>query len=122
MRSPIINVVVEDATGAQPIGRPLTVERIEGQGEDSLVVVLDANKLGCLPATDSNDVARKLGEAIQHAAVKTGGIIDGVELTGPQLTMALSDMTEEFLRMRSQLDLIAAEDPHLMERTSASCK
>lgn len=45
-------------------------------------------------SSESDDVAAKLADAITSAAVKAGGVEPGMELSGPQLLLAVNDMAE----------------------------
>ena len=67
--------------------KPFMTRRHVGHFRDRLRGILEES--GQLPCNDDNP---KLAAAITEAAVKSGGVSPGIELTGPQLLLALDDM------------------------------
>lgn len=65
---------------------------------DHLEAVLE--RLGS--ASESDDAAAKLAGAVTSAAVKAGGVEPGMELSGPQLLLAVNDMADALIEKQSQ--------------------
>lgn len=63
--------------------------------------------------SDSNDFAGRLVAAIEDTCVSTGGIAKGTQLSGPQALMAMSDLSEEFLRLREVEATYQSDKPQL---------
>lgn len=55
-------------------------------------------------ASKTDDKAAKLAGAITDAAVKAGGVEPGIELSGPQLLMAVNDMAETIINLQRKAD------------------
>ena len=60
----------------------------------------------------SDSAAVKLAKAITEAAVKAGGIVPGVALSGPQLLMAMDDMAEALVSLQDRPALVSQADVH----------
>ena len=60
----------------------------------------------------SDSAAVKLAKAITEAAVKAGGIVPGVALSGPQLLMAVDDMADAIVSHQAPLPLLLDADIH----------
>lgn len=75
---------------------------------DQLEAVLE--RLDSVSELDS--VAAKLANAITSAAVKAGGVEPGVELSGPQLLLAVNDMAEAIISFRRQSETLSEGEIH----------
>lgn len=53
-------------------------------------------------ASGSDAGAAKLASAVTNAAVKAGGVAPGVELSGPQLLLAINDMADALIAKQNQ--------------------
>lgn len=73
-----------------------------------LEVVLE--RLGSASELDS--IAGKLANAITNAAVKAGGVEPGIELSGPQLLLAVNDMAEAIIGFQRTPETLSEGDIH----------
>lgn len=58
-------------------------------------------------ASKADDKAAKLAGAITDAAVKAGGVEPGIELSGPQLLLAVDDMAEAIISLQRQSEALS---------------
>lgn len=60
----------------------------------------------------SDNSAAKLAEAITNAAVKAGGVEPGIELSGPQLLLAVNDMAEAIISFQRPSETLSEGEIH----------